>query len=171
MRIRTIATFAIAAATMFAAAPKPASYAGKWTLDRAQSTNLPRMYEHVTGHTLDISQTATDLNVGVTITAETHDPENFLFAYRLDGTPTKAQTHIRTPQGPADVPTTLKAQVNADGTMTITIDRELPFGPQPVHGVTVETWKLDEKGNKLTIHRADDTPRGKFECDMVFVRG
>src|ERR1700753_4380418 len=35
------------------AAPKPAQFSGKWTLDPARSKNLPPVYEHIGSHTLD----------------------------------------------------------------------------------------------------------------------
>jgi hypothetical protein len=31
----------------------------------------------------------------------------------------------------------------------------------------IEDWNLSADGKILTIHRADDTPRGKMEADMV----
>jgi hypothetical protein len=34
----------------------------------------------------------------------------------------------------------------------------------------MEDWKLNAAGNILTIDRADETPRGKRQSEMVFVK-
>jgi hypothetical protein len=143
-----------------------ADYSGKWTLDKAQSADLPPFYEHVSSHALTISQTDNELTVGVDITADSHDPDHFDFVYRLDGTPVQTETKIRTPQGPASVPTALTARPQADGTLVITIDRKLG----DFDAVTLETWHLAADGQSLVIDRTDDTPRGKFASKMVFVK-
>jgi hypothetical protein len=166
-RLLTLATLFFALTAAAAAPPQPASYAGKWTLDAAQSKNLPKFYERITKHALKIKQSPATLNVAVTISLGDQD-DHFDFAYKLDGTETKTETSIHTPDGPLAVPTTLSAKVKDDGGLTITISRDVPNLGK---GVTVEDWQLSQDGNMLTIHRVDDRgPGGKIEADMVFVR-
>jgi|GEM_PF-3473923 len=153
------------------AAPAQPPYAGKWTLDRAQSRNLPKYYEHVVSHTLDVTQSETALDVAVVVTTADHEPDHFDFRYNLDGTETATKTKIRTPAGPTEVPTTLKASLTAQGALSITIARQFEMNGEQIKAVTQETWELSADGKTLTVHRADNTPRGKMECDMVFVRG
>jgi hypothetical protein len=152
----------IAISLLFAATMSAADYSGKWTLDKAQSRDLPPFYEHITSHALTITQDAKELDVAVTVSSDRHDPDHFDFHYKLDGTPAESESKIRTPNGPMTIPTTLTAKPNADGTLLITIDRKQM-------GTTTETWHLD--GNKLIIDRTDEMPRGKFSSQMVFVRG
>ena len=161
----------LTSAVLMAATPKPANYAGKWTLDRAQSRNLPKYYEHVASHTLDITQSEAALDVDVTISAPDHDPDHFNFHYALNGEETSTTTKIRTPSGPTEVPTKLKATRGAQGGLSISIARQFEMNGEPIKAVTIETWELSADGKTLTVHRADETPRGKMECDMVFVRG
>jgi hypothetical protein len=78
---------------------------------------------------------------------------------------------MRTPSGTRAVPATLKAVVAEDGGLHITITREMRMGEGAFRAVTAEDWRLSPDGKTLNIHRADDTPRGKRESEMVFVRG
>jgi hypothetical protein len=144
-------------------------YSGHWTLDRAQSKDLAPWYSRIKSHELDISQTDAKLDVIVTITSDQPAPERFEFHYLLDGTETHTETSIRTPEGLLSVPTTLRAATQHDGSLYITISRDLPFG-DGAKGVTVETWTLKPGEGTLLIHRADDSPMGKRESDLVFVQ-
>jgi hypothetical protein len=156
---------------LMAATPKATSYAGKWTLDRTQSRNLPKYYEHVASHTLDVTQSETALEVAVTVTAAEHEPDHFNFHYDLNGEETSTTTKIRTQAGPTEVPTKLKATRGAKGGLSISIARQFEMNGEQIKAVTIETWELSADSKTLTVHRADDSPRGKMECDMVFVRG
>lgn len=171
MKTTLCAALLLLSSALFAA-DAPVSYAGKWTLDKSQSKNLPPWYERVDSHALEITQDAGSLNVAVTVTSAQHAPDRFDFHYNLDGTPTRTETMIRTPAGPAPVPTTLKAEPQSNGEVVITIDREMKDREgQPMKGTTVERWKLDATGKLLTIERADEMPRGRMESTMVFTRG
>lgn len=152
-------------------ADKPANYAGRWSLDKARSANLPPRYEQVTSHELTITQNDKELAVTVRITVPDRAPDPMELRYQLDGTPTKTETLIRTPAGPSNVPTVLQAKPAAGGGLVITIERELPSRDgQPFKGTTVETWHLDADGKTLTIDRADEMPRGRMESKLVFTR-
>jgi hypothetical protein len=153
-------------------AVKPANYSGAWALDMKQSKNLPAYYSHIKGHKLSVTQDDKQLRVAVEIDdAQAAEPFRMDFAYALDGTETKTETQIRTPAGARSVPTTLKAVAAEDGTLRVTITRDIdmPDG-SAVKAVTVEDWKLSADAKTLTIHRADDGPRGKTESDMIFVK-
>ena len=39
-----------------------------------------------------------------------------------------------------------------------------------INAVTTEDWHLSSDGKKIAIHRNDDTPRGKVDAEMVFVK-
>lgn len=157
--------------TSFAYGPvKPANYVGAWTLDMQQSKNLPKFYENVKSHKLFITQDEKHLIVVVEVSLGQGEPDKLNFNYNLDGSESKTETMIRTPNGMVSVPTTLKAVVAGDGKMQITIVREITMPDKTFKGVTVEDWSLSADGKTLTIHRADDTPRGKMQADMVFVK-
>ncbi|MDQ6717330.1 MAG: hypothetical protein M3Z17_03155 [Gemmatimonadota bacterium] len=80
------------------------------------------------------------------------------------------ETAIRMQNGPVNVPTKLKAEVTAGGGLHITITRTIPMGGQPFEAVTAEDWSLSPDGKTLTVHRLDDTPRGKVDAMMIFAR-
>jgi hypothetical protein len=170
--IRLLFAAALVAAVFTNALAKPANYAGAWTLDMKQSKNLPPFYSHVKGHKLSITQDDKQLRVAVEISDTEREPFKIEFVYSLDGAETKTETQMRTPAGMRSVPTTLKAVANEDGTLHITITREMtvPDG-RALKAVTTEDWQLSPDAKTLTIHRSDDTPRGKTESDMLFVKG
>ena len=170
--IRLLFAAALVAAVFTNALAKPANYAGAWTLDIKQSKNLPPYYSHVESHKLSITQDDKQLRVAVEISDTERGPFKIDFVYSLDGAETKTETQMRTPAGMRSVPTTLKATASEDGTIHITITREMaaPDG-RALKAVTTEDWQLSPDAKTLTIHRADDTPRGKTESDMLFVKG
>ena len=161
----------LAASLPSGAAAKPADYTGAWTLDMKQSKNLPPYYLHVQGHKLSITQDDRQLRVAVEISDAGREPFRVDFVYSLDGAETKTETQMRTPAGMRSVPTALKAEAAEDGTLRVTITREMaaPDG-RALKAVTTEDWRLSPDAKTLNIHRADDTPRGKTESDMVFVK-
>ena len=167
---KIIVALALFLPTLLVAAPKPANYSGKWTLVRAQSRNLPPFYAHVTSHALDVKQSADALDVHVTIGSDDRGTETFDFHYTLDGKEAQTASTIITPNGAKAVPTTLKAIVQDGGNVQITIVREIPMPGETFKATTVETWQLAPDGKSITIHRADDTPRGKMESDLAFVK-
>lgn len=160
--------FALFAALSIHAAG-PANYAGNWTLDKAQSKDLPPYYENIKTHALKITQTDKELVLSVDIVSDSSD--HFDFTYKLDGTPVQAPTKVRTPNGPLEVPTTMKAVAAENGELTITIERELPSRDgTSFKGTTVETWRLGADGKTLTIERADQMRSRSFNSTMVFTR-
>lgn len=69
------------------------------------------------------------------------------------------------------MPTTLTAKPEANGELTITIERELPSrGGEPFKGTTVEKWRLSADGKTLTIDRADQMRTRSFASTLVFTR-
>ncbi|HEU0053211.1 MAG TPA: hypothetical protein VFQ39_08530 [Longimicrobium sp.] len=164
-----IAGLALALAAL--APAKPADYSGSWTLDAARSRDLPPYYANIKSHTLAITQDAAMLKVGVAIDLGGAEPDRFQLDYPLDGSPVETQTPVRTPRGTIEVPTTLRATMDEAGAVHITITRRvaMPDGTTPSFE-TKEDWSLAEDGRTLTIHRVDDTPRGRMEAEMVFVR-
>lgn len=149
---------------------KPVNYAGTWTLDKTKSKDLPSFYENIKSQQLVVTQDEKQLKIAVTVDLGQNSPDKMNFAYNLDGTETKTETMIRTPNGPRAVPSTLKASVGKDGKVQIIIARELQTPNGVLKGTTTEDWELSSDGKTLTIHRIDDTPRGKMQFDMVFVK-
>lgn len=148
----------------------PADYRGDWTLDMAHSTGLPPYYANVKSHRLTIAQDDTLLDVFVTIDAGRAAPDTIRLDYPLGGAERRTTSGVRGPGGMMQVPTTLKAEPLAGGDLRVTIARDIPMGAAPVHAVTTEDWHLAPDGRSITIHRVDETPRGKMEATMVFVR-
>ena len=152
------------------AAVKPANFAGNWTLDKSLSKNLPKYYENISSHKLAITLDKKSLNVAIAITIGENLPDKFNFDYNLDGTESKTQAQIRTPNGLVNVPTTLKAIEAGDEKLQITITRELNMNGNSFKGVTVENWQLSADGKTLTIHKIDEMPQGKVESEMIFIK-
>lgn len=168
--MKTILAAALAALVLHSPA-KPVDYSGKWRLDPARSRNLPAFYARIASHTLDVTQTETHLGVGVVIALQGAPQQDTIrFDYALDGSEVRTQSPIRTPQGRVEVPTTLTARVDEAGSVHITIARELrtPAGPRTVTGT--EEWRLSPDGATLTVERLDETPQGRIDTEMVFVR-
>jgi uncharacterized protein YpmS len=149
---------------------KAVNYAGSWRLDKTKSKNLPTFYENIKSQQLVVTQDEKQLKIAVTVDLGQSSPDKMNFAYNFDGNETKTETTIRTPGGPRQVPSTLKAVVGQDGKVQLTIARELQTPNGVLKGTTIEDWELSADGKTLTIHRVDDTPRGKMEMDMVFVK-
>ncbi|HRH43707.1 MAG TPA: hypothetical protein PKY82_18900 [Pyrinomonadaceae bacterium] len=149
---------------------KPADYSGNWLLNKEKSKDLPFFYDNVKSHKLTITQDEKTLDVAVEINDGRPELIKMGFIYNLNGTETTAEAKIHTPNGEISVPTSLKAEPTENGEIKITISREIPMPDGTFKGVTIENWKLSADGKTLTIHRADDNPRGKLEFDMVFVK-
>lgn len=153
-----------------AAFAKTPDYNGNWTLDLKQSKNLPSFYTNIKSHKLAITQDEKVLSVAVEIDAGRSESDKINFKYNLDGSETNTETSIRTPEGLIKVPTVLKA-VDVNGKLQITITRRVPMPDgETFTGITIENWELSADGKTLTIHRTDDTPRGKMETEMIFVK-
>jgi hypothetical protein len=56
------------------------------------------------------------------------------------------------------------------GGMHIAVSRTVTMGGQQTVSDGTEDWRLSPDGKTLTIHRIDNTPRGRMEFDMVFLR-
>ncbi|HKR65514.1 MAG TPA: hypothetical protein VJZ00_17425 [Thermoanaerobaculia bacterium] len=145
-------------------------YSGEWVYDASSSTDMPRMFEKVTHWTLNVKQNAKQLTTSVRIENSEMPTYEQSFTYALDGSETKTETSIMTPDGPRPVPTTLQAKVGEAGVLQLTITRELPMNGEPVRGIIHEDWTLSKDGHTLTIHRRDDGPR-KADMTIVFQRG
>lgn len=162
----------LAASLAFGAAAKPANYSGAWSLDMKQSKNLPPFYANVQSHKLNVTQDEKHLRVAVEVGDGGAEPFKTSFDYNLDGTETKTETQMRTPNGTRAVPTTLKAEVVEGGGLHLTITRERATRDGGVMKMlTTEDWHLSADGKTLNLHRTDDTRNGKMESDMVFVKG
>lgn len=172
--MKAIASFALAlsVAVSLAAASKTPDYSGKWVLDRAASKNLPPMFERISSHKIDVSQTPQKFTVAVDITrGEGAPPMKQTLDFDLTGKSTQTETTARTPEGEIKLPMTIKGNVREDGRIEVTEERELPTPNGPMKGSTYELWDVSADGKTLTVHRKDTMPRGTFEYDMVFTRG
>jgi hypothetical protein len=152
------------------AANQAADYSGSWAMDKARSTGLPAVYDKVKRHTLLNTQTSTQLGVLVEVDIGQPDTDKIDFAYPLDGTLANTQSKIRTRDGLVNVPTTLQALVGADGSIHIDIVRTIPMGDKTITSRATEDWQLSADGKTLNIHRTDESPRGKNQSDMVFIK-
>lgn len=156
--------------TVHAHAAALPDFSGQWSLQKSQSKDLPPFYEEVQSHSLKITQNAQQVVVGVDITSGAHEPMHLDFTYTLDGQPAKTESQVRTPDGPRSVPTILTAKPADNGTLGITIERELPSRDgQSFKGTTVETWRLQD-ANTLIIERTDSMRRGNTTSTLVFTR-
>lgn len=147
------------------------TYAGRWTLDRARSTGLPPFYATVKSHRLAVADSSGQLLVDVEIDAGRPQPDRFRFAYPFGGA-AETTTRVRTPNGALEVPTTLAAARNGDGTLHLTITRRPDLGDGQAHVlVGTEDWSLSADGATLTIARHDELPQGgAMQSTMVFAR-
>jgi hypothetical protein len=162
---------AFSVAVTVTAAPKTVDYSGKWTLDRAASKSLPRMYDKVSAHKIDVAQTSTTFTVAVDITRSEGAPVQQTFDFDLTGKSTQTETTVHTPDGDRKIPMTLKGAVREDGRIEVTEEREMRGPEGPINATTYELWDVSADGKTLTVHRRDTMPRGTFEYDMVFTRG
>lgn len=160
--------FALTTVATLAAAPAPVDYSGKWTLDRAASKDLPRMYENVSAHKIAVSQTAGTFTVAIDISRNDGPAIQQTLDFDLTGKPTETESMIRTPDGERKIPMTLKAKRRDDGRIEVTEERKLNGPEGAMTMTTYELWDLSADGRTLTVHRKDDTPRGVREYDMVF---
>jgi len=171
MKALTGFALALSVAVTLTAAPKTPDYSGKWTLDRAASKNLPPMFEKVTSHRIDVSQTKDKFTVALDISRGEAPPIQQTLDFDLTGKPTQTETTVHTPGGDRKLPMTLKASVREDGRVEVTEEREMRGPEGPVTAMTYELWDVSADGKTLTVHRKDTMPRGTFEYDMVFTRG
>jgi hypothetical protein len=147
-----------------------ADYSGTWVLDKAKSTGLPRFYERVKSHTLVNKQGDQLLEVMVEVDIGQPQADRIGFAYPLDGSVANTESKIRTQDGLVNVPTTLQATRDAGGGLHIVITRIITMGGQQITSHGTEDWQLSEDGKTLNVHRTDESPRGKTQSDMVFVK-
>lgn len=147
------------------------SYSGTWLLDTSRSKGLPPHYSVIQAHRLNVKQTNTALSVSVELAFNNGD-ETFRtnFNYPLDGSENRTEIPIRTPKGPGTMPATLSGKQTAGGELNLTIARELPPGSPTTNSTTHETWQLTDEGKSLVIRVSRETPQGKVEYDMFFVR-
>lgn len=160
----------LALSSLAQAADKAADYSGTWVLDKARSSGLPPQYERVKSHTLVNTQTDGHLNVMVEVDIGQPETDKIGFAYPLDGSVANTESKIRMQQGLVNVPTTLQASADAQGGVHIAITRTITMGERQIISHGTEDWRLGADGKTLNIHRTDESPRGKSQSDMVFVR-
>ena len=89
--------------------------------------------------------------------------------------PVQFTTQVRTPAGPANVPTTLTTTRRADGGLDIAIAREISMGGTVLHPGDRETWHLSPDGAQLIVDRETEMPGPggvrTLRVHYVFVRG
>jgi hypothetical protein len=147
-----------------------ADFSGNWSLDLKQSKNLPPYYANIKSHKLAITQDEKHFNVAVDIDAGRSEPDKFNFIYNLDGSDSKTEVPIRTPNGLLMVPTLLSVKTGTDGKMQITITRDIKLSDKSFKGITIEDWELSKDGKTLTIKRTDELPNGKTTAEMIFLK-
>lgn len=156
----------LAGALVLSAPVLATDYSGTWVLDTARSANLPPFYSQVKSHKLTNIQDDKQLTVDIEIEPAGRPADRFVFIYNLDGTPTTAQTDVRTPAGVQKVPTTMTARMAGDGKVHIDIVRELGMGDKTVQSTSTEDWSLSPDGRTLTVRMV----RQNQASDMVFAK-
>lgn len=167
---KIIILLALSLAFLTSAFGKTPDFTGTWTLDLEKSKDVKTFYPTVKSHTLFIKQDKKHLTIAAEIDAGRAAPDKLDFIYNLDGSETKSEIMIRTPNGPVSVPTVLKAVPLENERLQTEISREQRMGEKTMKWTTVEIWQLSADGKTLTIYRKDDTPRGKMEGEYVFVK-
>jgi hypothetical protein len=147
-----------------------ADFSGSWSLDMKQSKNLPPFYATIKSHKLAITQGEKQLTVAVDIDAGRGETDKFNFIYNLDGSDSKTETQIRTPNGLTSVPTVLNAKAGTGGMLQITITRSITLPDRSFKGITIEDWELSTDGKILTIKRTDELPNGKVTAELIFLK-
>ncbi|UGQ44612.1 hypothetical protein [Massilia endophytica] len=148
---------------------RAADYSGTWALDKSRS-KLPPPYERVRSHILINTQTPTRLNVMVEMDAGLPEKDKTAIVYPLDGSVLNTESKIRMQQGQVSVPATVTGSTDAEGGVHFLTKRTIPMGGQQITSNDAEDWSLSADGNVLTVRRSTDSPRGKLDYEMVFVR-
>ena len=86
--------------------------------------------------------------------------------YGLDGK--KTTMEVPNPNGASTID--LEAKWNGEQKLELKNVRHLNFQGNPVDFTTTETWELADGGKTLKINRTSESPRGKMESKMVFVK-
>lgn len=166
---RTFFAVAVALCTTTLLA-QTSDFAGKWTLSKNDSKNLPKSYDVVSDATIGVKQDAKAFAINVTIKAEGRPDYNEEFLYPLDGTTRDIETTVRTPTGPLKVPTSLAATTKEGGSLELSETRTVTFAGRVDKFSSVELWSVSKDGKTLTVHRKDQRPQGASEYQMVFHR-
>lgn len=141
-------------------------YSGTWVLDTARSANLPPFYSQVRSHKLTNIQDGKQLTVDIEIEPAGRPVDRFAFVYKLDGTPTSAQTEVRTQAGVQKVPTTMTAHMDEEGKVHIDIVRLVKMGDEFTHSTSTEDWSLSPDGKTLTVKLV----RQNLASNLVFAK-
>lgn len=139
-------------------------FTGIWVLNE-EASHFGPMGAGFSPARLAVTHEGNVLTVQSTIVRESSDDETTEAKYPLDGTESKSVV-MRSPR-------TTVARLGDDGS-TITMDSTiaLVFGPPGFKMKTQETWTLENRGDRLSIHSIMDSFRGpgKVEQTLVYDR-
>ena len=172
-------------ATWAVCAMAPANFSGAWTLDKSKSEPAEQM-----ANGPDITLTITQDDKQLTVETMRSGGQGggpgggggqgggqgggggrgmggpAKLTYGLDGK--KTSMEIPNPNGASTID--LEAKWNGEQKLELKNVRHLNFQGNAVDVTTTETWELADGGKTLKINRASESPRGKMESKMVFVK-
>lgn len=146
------------------------SYAGKWRLDKAGSTDLPQRYhESIEAWTLDVTQDDKQVTVAVEIDAKDNLPDlKNSFTYPLDGSEAHSEIPMIANGETLKVPTVISGRVLENGRLELSSTRELSMGDRKMRMSMTEQWSLAEDG-ALLVRRTEENRMGTSTYTMRFV--
>ena len=146
-------------------AAAPANFAGAWSLDKAKSEGLQGRMANV-DQTWVVTQDAKTFTVEASFSGGEQPMPSQKSTYNLDGSETSQEMTGRMPGKAA-----LKAKWQGDGKI-LELNSVLKAQMQgnDVTITTTEHWELADGGKTLKVHREQESPRGKQESKLTFVK-
>ena len=146
-------------------AAAPANFSGTWSLDKAKSEGLQGPMASL-DQTWVVIQDAKSFNVEASFSGGDQPRPPQKRSYNLDGSETMQEMTGRMPGKAA-----LKAKWQGDGKI-LELNSVLKAQVQgnDVTITTTEHWELADGGKTLKVHREQESPRGKQETKLTFVK-
>lgn len=157
--------FVLMVAFWSVSAAEPTNFAGTWSLDKAKSEGLQGPMATI-DQTWVVTQDAKTFTVEKSFSGGDQPRPPQKSAYNLDGSETTQEVTGQMPGKAA-----LKAKWQGDGKI-LELSSVLK-GQMQGNDVTITTtehWELADGGKTLKVHREQETPRGKRETKLTFVK-
>jgi hypothetical protein len=146
-------------------AAAPANFSGTWSLDKAKSEGLQGRMANV-DQTWVVTQDGKTISIDKSFTGGEQPIPSRKSTFNLDGSETSQEMTGRMPGKAA-----LKAKWQGDGKI-LELSSVLKANVQgnDVTITTTEHWELHDGGKTLKVHFEQETPRGKQESKLTFVK-
>ncbi len=143
----------------------PTNFAATWSLDKAKSEGLQGQMASL-DQTWVVTQDAKTFTVELSFSGGDQPRPPQKRTYNLDGSETSMEMTGRMPGKAA-----LKAKWQDDGKI-LELSSVLKTNVQgnDVTITTTEHWELADGGKTLKVHRTSESPRGKQETKLTFVK-